>query len=80
MASEKQDYYGESAKLYSSVRPHYSQEIFSLIYDFAGPGTDLALDVATGSGQSAQSLAKRFKQVGDRVSLPGVHAIELAQA
>lgn len=65
MVSEKQDYYGESAKLYAnpSLRPNYPQKVFDVIYDFAGPGKDLALDVATGSGQSARVLAERFQQV-----------------
>lgn len=64
--------YGGDAKLFSNapeqyadpgIRPTYPRELFQRIYTFCGPGRDLALDVATGTGQCAGELAKDFHQV-----------------
>ncbi len=59
------DYYSSHAALYSDpeIRPRYPPELFEAIFSFSGSSTDTALDVATGSGQSARQLATRYKQV-----------------
>ena len=59
------DYYSGHAALYSDsqIRPRYPPELFETIFSFAGTGADSALDVATGTGQSARQLATRYQQV-----------------
>ncbi len=59
-------YYNDAAALYADpkIRPHYPSALFQRVYAFAGPVTDAALDVATGTGQCARQLASRYKQAG----------------
>ncbi|KAI9486329.1 MAG: S-adenosyl-L-methionine-dependent methyltransferase [Benjaminiella poitrasii] len=61
--SSKVSYTGSA---YSKFRPTYSDEIYSLIYDFHerhANDYNLAVDVGTGTGQVAIELSKKFKQV-----------------
>ncbi len=60
------EYYNNHAALYADpkIRPTYPPEIFNEVFQFAGSHTDVALDVATGSGQCARELATRYQQVG----------------
>lgn len=52
------------AEAYKQYRPRYPPELFQAIYDYAGSApTEIALDVATGSGQAAEELAKRYARV-----------------
>ncbi|KAL4431989.1 hypothetical protein ABPG77_000256 [Micractinium sp. CCAP 211/92] len=54
------------AALYASHRPSYPAELFDAVLSFAGleqGGRQLALDVATGTGQVATALADRFDAV-----------------
>ena len=44
------------AGAYSSFWPGYTSELFGLIYSYAPTDSELAVDVATGSGQAAQHL------------------------
>lgn len=69
------DYYNGHAALYSDsqIRPRYPPELFEMIFSFAGTGADSALDVATGTGQSARQLATRYQQVYSVVSDRRVH-------
>lgn len=50
------------AAAYAAYRPHYPAELYERTYHFCGfqgkPQT--ALDIATGSGQAAVELAKKF--------------------
>lgn len=61
--------FSDNAKLYANpnVRPVYSPELFERVYDFCEAPREVALDVATGSGQSAKELAKVFQQVRVRL-------------
>ena len=57
-------------KAYSAFRPTYPADLYEHIYKFADlQRYDLAVDIATGSGQAATVLAKRFQKVLHRVSL-----------
>lgn len=55
------------AALYKKYRPVYPQELFELIYQFhslnASAEFITALDVATGTGQTALELTKRFSKI-----------------
>jgi ubiquinone/menaquinone biosynthesis C-methylase UbiE len=53
------------AEAYSNFRPGYSQELYDVIYEYAGLQVkgELAVDIATGSGQAAQVLASKFERV-----------------
>ena len=52
------------AAAYSAFRPTYPADLYEHIYKFADlQRFDLAVDIATGSGQAASVLAKRFKKV-----------------
>jgi ubiquinone/menaquinone biosynthesis C-methylase UbiE len=55
------------AQAYSTYRPDYPDELYSMILDFAGIDTQtkiaLAVDVATGQGQAALQLSHRFQKV-----------------
>jgi len=48
--------------LYLKYRPRYPEDLFSTLSRLA-PSTHVALDVGTGNGQAALSLAKYFDQV-----------------
>ena len=56
-----------NADLYKESRPTYPAELFEEIYKFhtqnPSASWDLAVDVGTGNGQSAQVLTNRFKSV-----------------
>ncbi|KAI8915784.1 S-adenosyl-L-methionine-dependent methyltransferase [Gorgonomyces haynaldii] len=51
------------AALYKQFRPTYPKELFDIVFKYHGKKTDLAIDVATGTGQTAEELSKVFKQV-----------------
>ena len=54
----------QNAKAYSTFRPTYPADLYEHIYKFADlQSYDLAVDIATGSGQAATVLAKRFQKV-----------------
>jgi SAM-dependent methyltransferase len=53
----------EQASAYASNRPTYPQEIYDEIFKFCDGGRDLAVDIATGSGQAATALAAHFVKV-----------------
>uniref|UniRef100_A0A383WJ69 Methyltransferase type 11 domain-containing protein n=1 Tax=Tetradesmus obliquus TaxID=3088 RepID=A0A383WJ69_TETOB len=53
-----------TAERYSQFRPQYPQQVYDIILQHLGPEQrELAVDVATGSGQAAVQLAAFFKQV-----------------
>lgn len=54
--------FGANARRYAEGRPRYPEELFDWIVSQA-PGTACAIDIATGSGQAALSLAERFTHV-----------------
>ena len=57
-------------KAYSAFRPTYPADLYEHIYRFADlQRYDLAVDIATGSGQAATVLAKRFQKVLRRISI-----------
>ncbi len=54
------------AASYAAHRPTYPAQLYDLIYSFAGlKSRQTALDIATGSGQAANVLAKSFQKVRD---------------
>lgn len=76
----------DQAALYAAFRPNYPPELFELIYragggDGAAPAAschELAVDVATGSGQVAVELCKVYARVIACDSSPGQleHAVQ----
>lgn len=56
------DHFSTQANDYARFRPHYPRALFEFIAALA-PNNNLALDVATGSGQAACGLAEFFSQV-----------------
>jgi ubiquinone/menaquinone biosynthesis C-methylase UbiE len=56
------DYFSDNAAGYSKYRPLYPDALFDYLADIA-PSTALAWDCATGSGQAARKLARRFTRV-----------------
>ena len=56
------DHFSTQAKLYAKYRPHYPHELYDFLFSIV-PGLKLAWDCATGNGQVAVQLAKRFEQV-----------------
>ncbi|KAG2208239.1 hypothetical protein INT47_006094 [Mucor saturninus] len=63
MSNHKISYAGDS---YHKFRPSYSQEIYSLIYQFhsqTGGEYTLAIDAGCGTGQSTAALSKQFTKV-----------------
>lgn len=56
------DLFSEQAAEYARYRPSYPEELFEYIYSFV-PGFKVAWDCATGNGQTAVQLAKRFELV-----------------
>lgn len=74
-------------KSYARYRPTYPAELFAALYDAAQiQRFDMALDVATGTGQVAQILAKKFAkvigtdisstQLAEAVRLPNITYLE----
>lgn len=57
--------FDSQAAAYSKFRPSYPKELFQAIYDFGGFHNNgaLAVDLATGSGQTALHLTSRFDKV-----------------
>ena len=49
------DYFSKQALEYSKYRPDYPRELFKFLSSIAS-GHELALDCATGNGQSAKGL------------------------
>ena len=62
MAPRFPDYFSRTAQAYSRYRPSYPDELFDYLAAEA-PGRELAWDCATGSGQSAAPLGRRFRTV-----------------
>lgn len=56
------DIFSTQADLYAQYRPNYPAELYDYVYSQLA-GFDLAWDCATGNGQVAVELAKRFAQV-----------------
>ncbi|WP_417347363.1 class I SAM-dependent methyltransferase [Ferrimonas sp.] len=56
------DLFSGHSREYASFRPHYPTALFEQLAELA-PSRCLALDLATGSGQSAGGLARHFTQV-----------------
>jgi SAM-dependent methyltransferase len=56
------DHFSAGAGEYAKYRPTYPDALFDWIAR-AAPGRDLALDCATGNGQAAVPLARRFRRV-----------------
>ena len=56
--------FGAQAASYAAYRPCYPEALYAAIAEFAGfGGRELALDLATGSGQVAARLAQTFSRV-----------------
>ncbi len=58
----KKDYFSGHAKLYASFRPTYPKALYQFIFEHVKE-FDTVWDCATGNGQVAQYLAKRFNKV-----------------
>ncbi|TKB49416.1 class I SAM-dependent methyltransferase [Ferrimonas sediminicola] len=56
------DLFSGHCREYACYRPHYPRQLFELLAHRA-PATELALDLATGSGQSAFALSGHFERV-----------------
>ena len=56
------DLFGDRADEYARTRPTYPEALFTLLEGLA-PARDVAWDCGTGSGQTARSLARRFRHV-----------------
>lgn len=56
------DAFGDRAEEYARTRPTYPEALFEHLERLA-PGADLAWDCGAGSGQTARSLARRFRRV-----------------
>ena len=62
---------------YAQFRPSYPDSLYESIYEFAGPSQlGVALDIATGSGQAAVQIAKRY----DRVIAQDASAAQLQES
>jgi SAM-dependent methyltransferase len=59
---EFKDHFSKQAADYAKFRPRYPKELFTWLGSIA-PGTELAWDCATGSGQAAIELAHVFQRV-----------------
>lgn len=55
-------HFGEGSDAYKQFRPTYPDELYEFIYQHVRH-FELAWDCATGNGQAAQTLAKRFKHI-----------------
>ena len=56
------DNFSNQAEQYAGFRPHYPKALYDFIFSYV-QSFDTVLDVATGNGQVASTLADRFKQV-----------------
>jgi SAM-dependent methyltransferase len=56
------DHFSTDTSSYARYRPSYPPALFDALAELS-PGTDLAWDCATGSGQAAVALARRFAHV-----------------
>src|SRR5688500_18478572 len=64
MAYTKLFVHSSQTASYAKYRPTYPATLFTAISDFMGGSQkDIAIDVATGSGQAIHGLASLFKQV-----------------
>ncbi|KAK9836473.1 hypothetical protein WJX74_001215 [Apatococcus lobatus] len=56
--------FDDQAAAYSQFRPTYPQDLYDLVLEYAQlPQQQVCLDIATGQGQAAVELAKRFERV-----------------
>ncbi len=62
MSSKFKDHFSGHAAQYARYRPAYPAALYDWLAEQA-PARDCAWDVATGNGQAAVELAKRFRQV-----------------
>lgn len=61
-----------ASKCACRFRPRYPQQVYDIILSHLGPDQrNLAVDVATGSGQAAVQLAEYFKQVKSKAGTKG---------
>lgn len=64
MTSSLSSLFSKGAASYAKFRPEYPAELYRTILQTASlPTRDLAVDVATGSGQAAKDLSKHFDRV-----------------
>lgn len=56
------DYFSHHSKTYATFRPTYPAALYEFVYKHLH-GREIAWDCATGNGQVAQELSKRFKTV-----------------
>ena len=56
------DNFSAQSNLYAAFRPHYPQQLYDFIFQHVKK-FNTALDIATGNGQVAAALAKKFKEV-----------------
>lgn len=59
---EPKDLFSNNASDYAQFRPDYPDELFEFVYQSVSD-FDFAWDCATGNGQAAKVLARRFKKV-----------------
>lgn len=83
------DHFSGHAGLYQQMRPAYPPALFDYLIDLA-PARDSVWDCATGNGQAARELAKRFSrvyatdaseaQIRNSQDIPGIeYAVALAE-
>ena len=61
----------DQAQSYAEFRPSYPKELYDILFEYISKDSPMehALDIATGSGQAAVELAKKFEKVLDLVTL-----------
>ena len=61
----------DQAQSYAEFRPSYPKELYDILFEYIGKDSPMehALDIATGSGQAAIELAKKFEKVPDLIIL-----------
>ncbi|MBI4370542.1 MAG: class I SAM-dependent methyltransferase [Elusimicrobia bacterium] len=59
---EFKDYFSAQSRDYAQYRPSYPETLFDWLAEIA-PSREFAWDTATGNGQAAVALARRFKRV-----------------
>ncbi len=52
--------FSKGSASYAKFRPEYPAALYNVILQQASPARDLAVDLATGSGQAAKGLSKHF--------------------
>lgn len=77
MTARFKDHFSRQAADYARYRPGYPDRLFAYLAQTA-PGTGLAWDVGTGSGQAAVGLARHFRTVV--ASDPSAGQLQNAQA